>query len=142
MHACNYILLLLSLLLCLIKFNLVWFRKGRICDLLSADEFGVVPRGSGGLRTIWNYNKGKNRSCPSSQEGTFKIFKNWLGLCLVASSSNISHIVTQISKYVTLLIQPPSFAEASNVVVLKASCHHFSWHPYTHTYVSHCVSAY
>ena len=62
--------------------------------------------------------------------------------CLVASSSNISHIVTQISKYVTLLIQPPSFAEASNVVVLKASCHHFSWHPYTHTYVSHCVSAY
>ena len=38
--------------------------------------------------------------------------------CLVASSSNISHIVTQISKYVTLLIQPPSFAEASNVVVL------------------------
>lgn len=138
MHACNYILLLLSLLLCLIKFNLVWFRKGRICDLLSADEFGVVPRGSGGLRTIWNYNKGKNRSCPSSQEGTFKIFKNWLGLCLVASSSNISHIVTPISAYVTLLIQPSSFREASNVLVLNALCHHFSWHPF----VSHCVSAY
>lgn len=101
---------------------LVWFRKGRNCDMLSSDEFGVVSRCSWRFRTIWNYYKGKNCSCASSEEGTFK---SWELTRTLSCSFSLQHFIILH----VLLFNHQALRKHRNVLVLKALCHHFSLHP-------------
>jgi len=121
MQAIIYIMIIIVFVL--MKF---WFDSGKgesvTCSSQTNSELfhGVL----GGLGQFGIITRARIALAPAPKRVRLNL-QNWLGLCLVASSSNISHSDANSTCYI---IQPSSFTEASNVLVLKPLCHHFSWH--------------
>lgn len=131
--ACMQSYIIIIIIVCvLIKF---WFGSGKgesvTCSSQTNSElFHAVL---GGLGQFGIITRARIALAPAPKRVRLNL-QNWLGLCLVASSSNISHSDANPTCYI---IQPSSFTEASNVLVLKALCHRFSWYPlHTHTHTS------